>query len=204
MIYNLRGTNGSGKSHCVHMMLEKHEQQDLLDPTREGDAWQQTVGLLVPDLNLRTVGIYDMQCGGCDWFIAHRGNTDQLESLINRLAMDWVPQKHVLYEGFMVSGTFGRWNNQAQQLANLYGREVVHFLFLDTPVEVCIERILARRAKKLKPGQKLAPFNDKNCRDLHRQNLNNQENFRKAGRRVTVLDHRTAPEDFYAIVKEGR
>lgn len=212
MIYNLRGTNGSGKSHCVHELLKKYKHEELWDPNID-----EQVGIVIPDLSLRLVGDYSTQCGGGDWYIAGRSGSKKsiqhLADLVDQLLIDWHPRS-VLVECFMVSGTFGRWNDQAAKHAQEYGSllpdgkraEVWKMLFLDTPKEVCADRIRSRRERRAtemgKDPKSLPEFNPKNCYDQHRQGLNIRKNMQAAGRNVIDLPYLTAPEVFIRMVEE--
>lgn len=202
-VYNLRGTNGSGKSHCVHELLKKYQHEEVHDPSID-----EQVGIVIPDLKLRLIGDYSTQCGGGDWYIAGRSGSKKsiqhLADAIDLMCEDW--DGSVLVECFMVSGTFGRWNEHAAKHAQQYGREIWKMLFLDTPKEVCAGRIRERRIKRAlslgKNPAQLPEFNPQNCYDQHRQGLNIKRNMTAAGRNVIDLNYLAAPGDFIKMVED--
>jgi hypothetical protein len=73
-----------------------------------------------------------------------------------RLIHDYAQHGHVIYEGLLLSTYFGKIGLEMQR----YGRDHI-WAFLDTPIEVCIERIKARR---LAAGN-LKPLNENNTRE---------------------------------------
>lgn len=198
MIINIRGTNGSGKSHIVHCLLKGREFEEIF-------LGEEQVGVVVPELSLRIIGDYGTQCGGCDWLQAGRGGTSysvqMVEDLVGLLSEDWMPEKHVLFEGFMISGTFGRWNECAARYEQKYGHGSWVFCFLDTPKEICAERIGSRRAERAASlGKTPTEFNPKNCYDGHRQGLNIRRNMLEASRKVIDIDHTRSYEQFMTEV----
>jgi hypothetical protein len=201
MIFNIRSTNGGGKSYIVHRLLADHDHEELWYNDEE-------IGVVVPSLNLRIVGAYDTNCGGTDWIQAGRGGTSysvqMVEDLVSTtLSEDWMPDKHILFEGFMISGTRGRWSEMAARLAQKYGKEVVLFAFLDTPKEICAERIRQRRITRAinmgKDPALIPEFNTKNCYDGWRQGLNIRRHFQNDGRLVVDIRHEDSYEHFMEI-----
>ena len=196
MIYNIRGSHGSGKSHSMHTLLAKYEHEDLMS----GDF---QVGVSVPELKLRLIGSYDIPSGGCDWFIrmveCPEGKTP------SEVMGEWVEACHsdgwnVLLEGFMVSGTFGRWNDLAAKHAQAAGSEVWRFLCLDTPVEQCIKHVEERRARKGRVGV----FDPVHLKKHYAQVANNRESFIKAGRVVWDIPWRDSPSVIEHCLKHDR
>jgi thymidylate kinase len=135
VIYDLRGTNGSGKSTIVFEMMKVFEFAEHPYPFGSTDK---------PDyffnecraLNLIVIGKYRTQCGGCDGITSQ----DRITSACRHWAL--VEGRNVIIEGSIVASVFDRWNKLAIQANDDYT-----FCFLDTPVEVCIERVKSRRAE---------------------------------------------------------
>lgn len=174
MIHDIRGTHGSGKSTCVHRLLEKYEHEVLQDD------WKEDCGIFVPELNLRVLGLYDNPCGGCDWL----GNQVNM-NYVQHIAQSWYEEHDgpIIMEGILVAHTFERWFNFSED-------KDVTYWFLDTPMETCIERVAQRReAKGNSPD-----FNTKNLvSDFHQIN-NVKLRMQEGGRVVKTLDHTRAPE----------
>jgi hypothetical protein len=206
-LFNIRGTNGSGKSHVVHCLLKDHAHTELWDPSlaSEKNPDGELIGLVVPSLNLRILGDYSTQCGGGDWYLAGRGGSKKSVDACEAATLQlWDNGSYnVIFECFMFSGTFGRWNEMGARLARDHGSELVVFAFLDTPKEVCAERIRQRRVRRAvslgKDPSQLPEFDPKNCYDQHRQGLNIRRNMMNAGRTVVDIDHTRSYEHFMEI-----
>jgi hypothetical protein len=195
MIYNIRGTHGSGKSECMRRLLAKHPYEDIV-------AGDQVLGLWVPSLNLRVIGTYEIPSGGCDWFIRMVPVRYEGQSPSEMMG-EWVDVFHeegkynVLLEGFMVSGTFGRWNDMAAADAARAGRETWRFLCLDTPVEQCIAHVSERRQRR----GKTAPFNPEHLIKHAAQVANNRQSFINAGRTVIDIPWKNSWEHVEKIIE---
>lgn len=196
MIYNIRGTHGSGKSYSMHTLLSKHSYEEI-------HCGDEALGLWVPDLNLRIIGLYEISSGGCDWFLrmvpCPEGQTP------SEMMAGWVETFHeggkynVLLEGFMVSGTFGRWNDLAVKMQD-NGKETWRFLCLDTPAEQCIEHVRGRRARR---GNH-KPFDPVHLYKHHAQVQNNRQSLIDAGRVVFDIPWHQAPEHIEYILKNDQ
>jgi hypothetical protein len=78
------------------------------------------------------LGPYLTACGGLD--------TVQPYPNILKLMAKYVDEGHIIFEGLMASGVYGRIGEWMEP----YGKRV-HNLFLDTSFEVCLKRVLSRR-----------------------------------------------------------
>jgi hypothetical protein len=85
---------------------------------------------------LYVVGSYEAVCGGCD-------SIKTQDEIVRRVEM-WAPLGDVIFEGLLLSNVFGRWNDLAYRLRPT----PFIWAFLDTPLELCLERINQRRAAK--------------------------------------------------------
>lgn len=202
-LYNIRGTNGSGKSHIVHEMMKAYPvYEEIWD-----DRINEQVGIVIPALNVRLLGDYTTQCGGGDWYIAGRsGSKKTINDAEAAILSLWEEGSYrVIFECFMFSGTFGRWNEFGKKLAASHGggKEIVTYAFLDTPKELCADRIRSRREKRaLSLGKELSSlpeFNPQNCYDQHRQGLNIRRNMIADGRHVVDIDHTRSYEHFMEV-----
>src|SRR3972149_669181 len=134
MILDIRGTSGSGKSYVAHQLLSQAFRVGLLlldGGTREHAYALRLIGVPRPVILL---GRYQSPCGGVD---ALRVSQDDICNLVRRYAT----QGHVLFEGLLVSHLYSRYRDLARELSWASYR----FAFLDTPLEVCLERVQARR-----------------------------------------------------------
>ena len=125
MILNIRGTHGSGKSWLVHQLLSEGSEPIA-------DDYGNCLGYELPWCNGSVVGRYTNVCGGCDGI----KTADEVVARVKRFNQEY---EHVVFEGILVSHTFKRYSDLAKELDDYW------FLFLDTPLEVCIARVEARR-----------------------------------------------------------
>lgn len=154
MIINIRGTNGSGKTHLARQLIGKHaEPIDLVtyaaptkkEPTRLkfvegwGDAGS-------PDTFL-AIGSYKQGCGGMDTVPSF-----ELQQQAVGVAATWVKDgkpitgdapEHVVCEGVLASTVAGSWLEFFVNMTT-NGHSVL-IAYLDTPLELCLERITARQ-----------------------------------------------------------
>lgn len=130
MILNIRGTHGSGKSTMVLKLLKQfpHVATDLNPRGRPNNYKVKLPGVKKP---LFIVGPYETACGGCDAVQPY----DLIWPRVEQFALTG----HVLFEGALVSSSVG---NIGRAMAE---RKDCVLGFLDTPLEVCLERIAARR-----------------------------------------------------------
>lgn len=146
MIVKLHGTSGSGKSTVARALMEGMEKWSILHPAnRKVEAYK----VHRPDFvkPLYVLGPYNAVCGGLDSL------SDVGDHI--RLLETYGPLGHVFYEGLLGSEYYGR----IGKVSEMFGDQHI-FAFLDTPIEVCIERIKARRLAK----GNLKPLNESNTR----------------------------------------
>lgn len=135
MIVSLRGTHGSGKSTVANKIISKYGGAGVWGTSRKAEAYQ----VDLPDgWPLFIIGDYSTPCGGCDGI--------QPYSDIWPLVAKYAELGHVLFEGALVSTTYGSIGVESER----YHDNFV-FAFMDTPLELCVERVNARRAAKGKP-----------------------------------------------------
>jgi len=131
-IVNLRGCNGSGKTHAVRHFIDRLPSQPLGRAARplgyhiDARAW----GVMSP---VYVVGSYANACGGAD------GISTQ-EEIATRVVKA-VAVGHVLVEGLLMSKS-----SAGGHVAPILKEHGAIFGFLDTPWDTCLERVFARRA----------------------------------------------------------
>jgi len=146
LIIKVHGTSGAGKTTAVRDLMEFGEVTPLGPNPKRPEAYRLVVQSLTSPVYI--LGPYENTCGGMD------GVTSVDEQI--RLIHEYAGQGHVIYEGLLLSTYFGKIGLEMQQ----YGRNHI-WAFLDTPIEVCIERIKARR---LAAGN-TKPLNERNTRE---------------------------------------
>jgi dephospho-CoA kinase len=135
MLINLRGTNGSGKTTAVNALLHRANARAIYGVLGASHPEAYRVRLPGVEQDAFIIGPYDCPTGGCDRI--------QPFELIEPLIVNYAAQGHVIFEGLLIAccyGTIGK-------LLERRGRDAL-ILFLDTPVELCIERVNARRLER--------------------------------------------------------
>lgn len=124
MVLQIRGANGSGKSTIVRNFMRQ-----------VGDDWKAHIveGRKRPlyyrheRKKIVVLGHYEIDCGGCDTLSGNEA-TFKLQQELSK-------SYRVLAEGIMLSEDV-KWSSQLENLK---------ILFLDTPLETCLERVKNRR-----------------------------------------------------------
>lgn len=174
ILCSLRATHGSGKSYLVRQLLERYDAQPTdVDKKGRPNNYVMTLG---DKSKLFVVGSYVNACGGCD--------SIQPYSLIWPRVEEFAKHGHVLFEGALVSSSYGNIGRSLEA----YGDRAV-FAFLNTPIEVCLERIRQRRLAK----GNLKPVDPKNTIGKMNSCNGTISKIRDVfHRRVIILDYRKA------------
>jgi hypothetical protein len=165
MIVNIRGTSGSGKTYLIRAYRDAvggwvRVGPDALHPT----GYRCVGGTLV-------VGSYEATCGGCDKIKTQ----DEICARVRGFAAE---SPNVLFEGLLMSHLFSRYRDLSTELGGIV------FAFLDTPLDICLQRVVARRERR-KAAKK--PFNPANTTGKWHDMRRVEEKFRIAGHRTTWL-----------------
>jgi hypothetical protein len=135
--------------------------------------------LVAPGLpTLYVVGSYENVCGGCD------GIKTQ-DEICNKVR-EYAKLGHVIYEGLLVSTVFSRYADLAASMQPV--RTV--FAFLDTPLDVCVTRINARREERAeKNGNIVKLLDPKKTQDKWETMRRVYNKFQVAGCESIWVDH---------------
>ena len=130
-IIKLHGTSGSGKTTIARELMKQADLvRTILNPaSRKPEAYEVRWLYKNP---LFILGPYTTTCGGLD-------SLSDVDDHI-RLLNEYGDKGHVFYEGLLGSEYYGRIGKVSEQFGD---RHI--FAFLDTPIEVCLERVQARR-----------------------------------------------------------
>jgi hypothetical protein len=175
MLLNPRGTNGSGKTTVATSLVNPKESERLVlfkTRTKAGRP-KDVIGYRSAE-NVILVGRYDTACGGCDGI----STQDEIVRAID--AAYALSPRAIVYEGLLISGLYGRYLELARRYES-GGRPHV-MAFLDTPLEVCIERTRART-------QKPPTWDPSNVQSKHRAVRRCRERAIADGLRVVDLPH---------------
>lgn len=187
MILNLRGTHGSGKSTAVMSLIKKFG-STRLSPIPATSKRPEAYALIVSGLKrpVFVIGPYTSQCGGCDAI--------QPYARIWPLVVEYAKRGHVVFEGALVSCSLGSIGE-----AMVKRKKDCVVAYLDTPLEVCVERIVARRAKKGNDK----PLNSKNTELKFKSIGNTRPRFEAAGVRCVTINYKKAAAQLLALLQEA-
>lgn len=180
MIVKIHGTSGSGKTTLAREFLTSTKPFKNAKGKIEYYQTQSPSGR-----SLYVLGSYENICGGCDGL----SPTDTIE-LLHKTAI----LGDVLYEGLIISEYYGKVGEASER----YRKEHV-FAFLDTPIELCIERVKKRR---LQMGN-TKPFNEQNTRERVRKIDMLRKRLQFMGRPVVILNYERAEEQLRALLQNG-
>ena len=176
------GTSGSGKSTAVRALLERYK-PEFFD---EGGKYRYYSGAEVilskdlPPLNLVVLGSYHNACGGMDGV----SDTDMRLDMVRRFC---VKGNLVVMEGLIIGGSYGKLGELSEELGQ---KEKWLYVFPDTPVEVCAQRVLERRAAK---GND-APFDpERTLAPKHKQVERLKKGLKERGLEVWAWNHTYKP-----------
>lgn len=153
--YQLRGTNGSGKTRVARYLLEESKAKPILHLGRKVRAYKGELD----GYPLFILGSYETACGGCDTISSVQEIADLLRLLMTQNDDPYVYDVDgtngiVFFEGLMISHMLG---TVGTMQANL-GKQNNVLAFLDTPLDKCIEHVMTRRM--LRKDER--PFDPKN------------------------------------------
>lgn len=147
MIIQVRGTSGSGKSTVVNKVMQAIGDWDkVYIPNRKrplcyvsspgvlpklSEAWDK---VHIPNRKLPIVvlGHYEIACGGCDTI----GSVPQVFAAMQSLNFDY---EHIICEGLLLSEDV-KWS--------LPYKDKLKAIFLTTPVDECLRRVVQRQNEK--------------------------------------------------------
>jgi len=189
VILNIRGTHGSGKSTVVKRLIEKYGGHELkhLDPKGREKVTGYAVSVPFLRKQVRVVGPYTTACGGCDAI--------QPYELIWQRVETFAKVGHVVFEGALVSSSYGNIGRASEPM----GLSFV-FAFMDTPLDVCLDRIRQRReargdTRPLDPKNTISKYNNVEGSITKIRDVFN--------RRVEMIDHRNALGEVLALLLRG-
>lgn len=183
MIISIRGTHGSGKSTVMRDLIALGGGTPLMGALKKKpEAYQLSLpGVHAP---VFIIGPYETACGGCDAI--------QPYDLILDLLRKYSSQGHVLFEGALVSSSFGR----IGQLMAQCGEQAV-FAFLSTPTEECLRRVAQRRLAR---GDS-RPLNPANTLGKARSIESSKKTIATKKVRMVTLDYLCPVEEIVALLK---
>jgi hypothetical protein len=130
-IVSLRGTSGSGKSTVVYDAFKRWGHAVV----QANERGKPIVNLVHAPVPFYVFGPYRTPCGGCDALPSYA-------RLIPVLLPLYARKGNILFEGLLLSDNYGA---VGKALEAMKPKHDVVFAFLDTPLEMCLERVNMRR-----------------------------------------------------------
>jgi hypothetical protein len=176
-IVAIKGTNGSGKSSVVRALIAHLGKAATLRFNNQDAGYRCQYG----ERAIFVLGKYRSACGGLDSSFSYKGAADDLLLCIDKLAA----KGHVLCEGVIAITSYGF--GRVTRFADKQKRKGNHMIFanIDTPAELCIERVRQRRREAGNPK----PFDPEKLLHKYESVLRSQEKLRAAGYDARVLPH---------------
>lgn len=143
-VFNIRGTNGSGKTTMARAFLgpSKVDLSSYAAPTKKDPGRTLRYPGAVTSENDLLLGSYETACGGMDKHPAGKGFVVP-QTAIRYALNNWPFLRSVICEGVLASGVYGSWHDFAMGLQSEHNDFA--FVYLHTPAEVCLERIRQRQ-----------------------------------------------------------
>ncbi len=202
VIINVRGTSGSGKTTAARFFLNNYPNTEMRrsQTSASGRVSSKIMGysIAVPVLGnpLYLVGTYANTCGGLDVM----GTQSEHADLISKA---YLAGGNVLCEGLLASGVSHN-ATAPRRMLEVAGKENVIFAILDTPLDVCLDRVRARRAARAAAGGVEAkPFNEINTRQKYKDTMEAAERLLAEGYRVVMLDHLNAGPQLLSLYQDN-
>ena len=199
MILNIRGTNGSGKTTLARALIGPNpvpvDLNSYPSPTkREPERQLRVEGWGQPD-DILAIGSYRQGCGGMDTIPSFE---IQQMAIITAQQLQH-PPRDIICEGVLASTVAGSW---LEFFRNMHpDRGSVIIAYLDTPVELCLERI---RARQVASGRGEREIKEDLVHDKVRAIAATRAKFDAAGITTITLRHDRALDDAREALHYGR
>jgi hypothetical protein len=175
MIINIRGTSGSGKTHTVRKFMEYCGLETRLYMEDKVIAHMVHFDLMP----VYFIGSYVNVCGGCDSIPTQ----DMACSLVRHFSQFG----HVIFEGLLMSHLYARYAALYLELTE-FGNPFI-FAYMDTPLDLCIDRVKQRRLEK----GNLKEFNPQNTISHYESTWSTETKFQAVGIATCHINHRKNP-----------
>lgn len=184
LLCNLRGTSGSGKTTVPKTFMERYGHTDIRNELGKPIG----VKVVVPEWNhpVFFIGKYTNVCGGLD--------TVRTQVEAGQMSIEAHQHGHVICEGLLASGVGPDGALPAAIIRHAWPN--ARFLFLDTPLEVCIERVKGRRAARGNDKE----FNPQNTESKHKQVHRSYELLKEYS--PIWIEHMKAFDQVFSIIQE--
>jgi len=136
IVVKLGGTNGSGKTSVARALLDKMAGRCALGTLPNSKKFKGYGGMIEKRF-WSVLGSYETTCGGMDTISDKNVRLELINDEIGNKENDVV-----FFEGLITGKTYGK----IGELSEIDNGAKWLYTFMDTPFEVCVERVLQRRA----------------------------------------------------------
>ena len=178
---NIRGTGGSGKSFIIHKLLDTYKHKRIVKKI-DGKK-PRIIAYHIPKFDLYVIGKYDLLCGGCDTISGTELTVKTIEK--------YGSKGSVLYEGYLISNVWSTWKDLSSRLDNPI------WLFMDTPLDVCLARVSRRRRAK----GNLKPLNPDNITTKREICMKHIIRCKADNMRYEILNYKEAYDQLIQLLK---
>lgn len=172
-IIKIMGCSGAGKTTAARSILDMAGDVYAQPNGRGKDEAYQTRQEGVPSPVILLGNYRGANCGGMDTV----GSAAEAIALVAKYAQ----HGHVIHEGLLQSTYYGAMGTDSLQ----YGDRYIYAI-LDTPIELCLERVVHRREVNGSTNK----FNPQLTRDKHASVKRAWDTARSRGHVCVVLDHK--------------
>lgn len=176
MIFNIRGTSGSGKTHLVRQIMGQYGSRVKYSEPGRKQPIGYTLNRGERGRSLAVIGHYETACGGCDTI----AKMDRIFELVKASAEQGFD---VIFEGLLISADVNR-HVDLHQWAQKNGQHL-QVISLTTELQTCLDSVNARRKAR---NPDLPPVKEKNTISKFNGVRKSLERLRSAGVEVHELD----------------
>lgn len=168
-IIKIHGCSGAGKTTAIRRLMEACEFEPIKNDKGKIEAYKLETHTDHPTYVL---GSYENTCGGMDTV----GTAQEVIELVDKYA----ELGNVFFEGLLQSTYYGKMGLHSQR----YGDDYI-YAFLDTPIELCLARVVARRMASGRNNK----FNPQLTKDKHDTIASLQQKLLSTNHKVVTVTH---------------
>ena len=179
LIINVRGTSGSGKTHLTREWMKQFDSNPIWE-SRAVSRRPKVLGYNAEKFHKDgrheqwfVIGSYENVCGGCDTIKTQQEIIDRVGWAISQGYNVWL-------EGLILSTIYGLVGAYSEEYADRW-----LFAYLNTPVDVCVERVIERR----RVAGNIKPFDTENTVKRHATIQRNRAIVEEKGREAVTVDY---------------
>jgi len=177
-VFNLRGGNGAGKTTVGHWLIDTYQATPLYEPNLRSASVRKPMAWQLPG-DLYVLGRY--QAGGDGIGFDALGD---MVTAFSRIG-------HVFFENVMVSGNLSTWVPKRRLIPDV---DWV-WMTLDTPAQLCLDRIQQRNGGK--------PVKEKAIVGHHDRIIQMHGELLEMGEHAVMIDHTRSIEHVHEVLIAG-